>query len=35
VRRCGLPDQEVIRDIRTLRGAKLDYFSTVIVRRAP
>jgi precorrin-2/cobalt-factor-2 C20-methyltransferase len=35
VRRCGLLDQEITTDVRGLRGAKLDYFSTMIVRQAP
>jgi precorrin-2/cobalt-factor-2 C20-methyltransferase len=35
VRRCGRPEEEIIRDVRTLRGASLDYFSTMIVRQAP
>ena len=35
VRRCGMPDQEITTDVRGLRGQKLDYFSTMIVRQAP
>jgi precorrin-2/cobalt-factor-2 C20-methyltransferase len=35
VRRCGRPDEEIVRDVRTLRGGALDYFSTMIVRQAP
>ncbi len=30
--RCGQPDERVVRDVRLLRGATLDYFSTMIVR---
>jgi precorrin-2/cobalt-factor-2 C20-methyltransferase len=30
--RCGQPGEQVIRDVRMLRGTKLDYFSTMIVR---
>lgn len=33
VRRCGQPEQEIVRDIRALRGQSLDYFSLVLVRR--
>lgn len=33
VRRCGLPEEEIVTDVRTLRGRKLDYFSLLIVRR--
>lgn len=33
VRRCGWPEQEVVRDVRSLRGGERDYFSLVIVRR--
>lgn len=32
VSRCGCPDEEIIRDVRTLRGRRLDYFTTMIVR---
>lgn len=32
VRRCGRPEQEIVRDVRTLRGQKLDYFSLLLVR---
>ncbi len=35
VRRCGRPEQEIVRDVRSLRGSTLDYFSTMIVRQAP
>lgn len=35
VSRCGWPEESVVPDIRTLRGQKLDYFSTLIVRRTP
>lgn len=35
VSRCGLPGEQIHRDIRSLRGARLDYFSTLIVRRKP
>lgn len=31
--RCGQPGEQVVRDVRTLRGAKLDYFSTMLVTR--
>ncbi len=33
VKRCGTPDQEVIRDVRTLRGRELDYLSLLIVKK--
>jgi precorrin-2/cobalt-factor-2 C20-methyltransferase len=33
VRRCGCPEEEIVRDVRALRGRKLDYFSLLIVRR--
>lgn len=33
VRRCGRPEQEIVREVRTLRGRRLDYFSLLIVRR--
>jgi precorrin-2/cobalt-factor-2 C20-methyltransferase len=33
VARCGQPGQEVVRDVRRLRGQQLDYFSLLIVRR--
>ena len=32
VSRCGLPGEQIIHDVRTLRGARLDYFATLIVR---
>jgi precorrin-2/cobalt-factor-2 C20-methyltransferase len=35
VRRCGRPDEVIVRDVRALRGETLDYFSTMIVRQAP
>lgn len=33
VKRCGAPDQEVVRDIRALRGQELDYLSLLIVKK--
>ncbi len=33
VKRCTTPGQEIIRDIRTLRGRRLDYLSLLIVRK--
>lgn len=33
VRRCGSPQEEVVRDIRSLRGKDLDYLSLLIVRK--
>ncbi len=33
VKRCGTPDEEVERDIRKLRGRRLDYLSMVVVRK--
>lgn len=33
VRRCGWPEQEVVRDVRRMRGREQDYFSLMIVRR--
>ncbi len=33
VRRCTTEDEEIIRDIRQLKGQKLDYLSLLIVRR--
>ncbi|TAK31689.1 MAG: precorrin-2 C(20)-methyltransferase [Chloroflexota bacterium] len=33
VRRCTSPQEEIVRDVRTLRGQKLDYLSQVIVRK--
>ncbi len=33
VRRCTTRDEEIVRDIRKLRGEKLDYFSLLIVRK--
>lgn len=32
VRRCGRPEQEIVRDVRRLRGQPLDYFSVLLVR---
>jgi precorrin-2/cobalt-factor-2 C20-methyltransferase len=32
VSRAGWPDEEVVKDIKTLKGKKVDYFSMVIVR---
>ena len=34
VERCGLPGERVVKDVRTLRGSRVDYFSLIIVRRA-
>ena len=34
VRRVGRPEQEIVRDLRRLRGCRPDYFSLVIVRGA-
>lgn len=34
VRRCGQPDQEIVRDVRQLEHRRLDYFSLMIVKRA-
>ena len=33
VSRCGWPEQEVVRDVRSLRGKPVDYFSLLIVRK--
>jgi precorrin-2/cobalt-factor-2 C20-methyltransferase len=33
VSRCGWPDEAVVRDVRSLRGRRLDYFSLLIARR--
>ena len=33
VTRCGRPDEEIVRDVRSLRGRKLDYFSLMIIRK--
>ncbi len=33
VRRCTTQDEEIIRDIRKLKGEKVDYFSLLIVRK--
>jgi len=33
VRRCGTPQEEIVRDIGQLKGEKLDYFSLLIVRQ--
>ena len=32
VSRCGWPEQEVVRDVRSLRGRSIDYFSLLIIR---
>ncbi|MDP2932396.1 MAG: precorrin-2 C(20)-methyltransferase [Chloroflexota bacterium] len=33
VRRCTTRDEEIIRDVRNLKGKRLDYFSLLILRR--
>ncbi len=33
IRRCGQPEQEIVRDVRALRNQRLDYFSLMIVKR--
>jgi len=33
VRRCGAPDQKIVRDVRSLRGMDLDYLSLLIVKK--
>jgi precorrin-2/cobalt-factor-2 C20-methyltransferase len=33
VKRCGSPEQEVVHDVRKLRGQQLDYLSLMIVKR--
>lgn len=33
VKRCGAPDQEIVRDVRSLRGQDLDYLSLLIVKK--
>jgi precorrin-2/cobalt-factor-2 C20-methyltransferase len=33
VKKVSAPDEEIVRDVRTLRGAKLDYLSLLIVRK--
>lgn len=33
VKRCGTPDEEIERDVRKLRGKRLDYMSMVVVRK--
>ncbi|HZT07184.1 MAG TPA: precorrin-2 C(20)-methyltransferase [Chloroflexota bacterium] len=33
VSRCGCADERVVRDVEQLRGQRLDYFSTLVVRR--
>ncbi len=33
VRRCGTAEQEVVRDIRSLRGKELDYLSLLIIKK--
>jgi len=32
VSRCGWPEERIVRDVRSLRGQRIDYFSTMIVR---
>jgi precorrin-2/cobalt-factor-2 C20-methyltransferase len=32
VSKAGWPDEEIIRDVRTLKGRKVDYFSMIIVK---
>jgi precorrin-2/cobalt-factor-2 C20-methyltransferase len=34
VERCGQPDERIVRDVQSLRGSRIDYFSLIIVRRA-
>ncbi|MPZ15776.1 MAG: precorrin-2 C(20)-methyltransferase [Chloroflexi bacterium] len=34
VERCGRPEQTIIRDVRSLRGRRLDYFSLIIIRKS-
>ncbi|MFN0071117.1 MAG: precorrin-2 C(20)-methyltransferase [Chloroflexota bacterium] len=34
IRRCGQPDQEIVRDVRQLEHRRLDYFSLMIVKRS-
>ena len=33
VRRCGLPDEEVITDLEAHKDEKLNYLSTILTRR--
>lgn len=33
VERCGQPTERIVRDVRTLRGSRVDYFSLILVRR--
>jgi precorrin-2/cobalt-factor-2 C20-methyltransferase len=33
VERCGTPRERVVRDVKSLRGQRLDYFSLLLVRR--
>ncbi len=33
--RCGKQDEQVVRDVLSLRGHRIDYFSLMIVRRGP
>ena len=33
VSRCGQPGERIVRDVRSLKGQQLDYFSLMIVRR--
>lgn len=35
VERCGRTEQRIVRDVRSLRGQRVDYFSLIIVRRQP
>lgn len=35
VSRCGLPEEAIVTDVRALRGQRIDYFSTLIVRKGP
>ena len=35
ITRAGWPDEEVVREIESLKGEKLDYFSLIIVRKTP
>lgn len=33
ISRCGLPEEEIVRDIRTVQGKKVNYLSTILSRR--
>jgi precorrin-2/cobalt-factor-2 C20-methyltransferase len=33
IRRCSTQDEEIVRDVKQLKGKKLDYFSILLVRR--